>query len=185
MTEDAAAIKVEFAAWDTLKKNLMPTLVIDSKCLLAEPVTESTDDSDISERWHHDFYMQEDQLLQGSVGSSCVTKYLFIVSSMCHRNIHLDVVSDDMLRTVMLHLLEEEDDLNEQSLPGRFIDLFVSVECYLLDSTLSYCFLPSVNPISCLQPSITDELNHYVSGVIGMNRFRELLKTLTNCNNSV
>ena len=178
MTEDAAAIKVEFAAWDTLKMNLMPPLVIDSKCLLAEPVTESTDDSDVSKKWHQDFYMQEDQLLQGSVGSSYVTKCLCIVSSMCHRNSHLDVISDDMLRTVMLHLLEEEDDWNKQSLPGRFIDLFISLECYLLDSDLSQCFLPSVNPISCLQSSITDELNHYVSGVIGMNRFRELLKNI-------
>ena len=178
VTDNAAKLTVEFAGWDTLKMNLMPQLVIDSKCLLAEPVTESTDDSDVSKRWHQDFYMQEEQLLQGSGSTSCVTKCLRIVSSVFHRNSHLDMVTDDMLRTVMLHVLEDEDDWNEQSLPERFIDFFICLERYLLDGNLPHYFLPSVNLFSRLQPSIIDELKHYVSGVIGMNRFHELLKNI-------
>ena len=177
-TDDAAKLVVEFAGWDTLKMNLLPQLVIDSKCLLADPVTEGGDDDDASKRWRQDFFLQEQQLLQGSAATSCVNKCLHIVSSVCHRNSHLDMITDGMLRTVMLRVLEEEDDWSEQSLPERFIDFFICLERYLLTGNLPQYFLPTVNLFDQLQPSTVDELKRYVSGIIGMHRFHELLKNV-------
>jgi len=88
------------------------------------------------------------------------------------------MITDGMLRTVMLRVLEEEDDWSEQSLPERFIDFFICLERYLLTGNLPQYFLPTVNLFDQLQPSTVDELKRYVSGIIGMHRFHELLKNV-------
>ena len=178
LPDDATKLVVEFG-WETLTVNLVPQLVIDSKCLLAEaPSTESADDEDLNKRWRQNFYTQEEQVLQGKSASPFVNKCLSIVSSICHRNARLDVITDDMLRTVMLHVLEEEDDWTEQSLPERFIDFFICLERYLLADNLPHYFLSSINLFDRLQPSAVEDLKRYVSGIIGMNKFHELLKNV-------
>ena len=176
LPDDATKLVVEFG-WETLTVNLVPQLVIDSKCLLAEAPS-SGDDEDVNKRWRQNFYTQEEQIIQDKPASPFVNKCLSIVSSICHRNAHLDAITSDMLRTVMLHVLEGEDDWTEQSLPERFIDFFICLERYLLADNLPHYFLTSFNLFERLQPSAVEDLKRYVSGVIGMNRFHELLKNV-------
>ena len=149
-----------------LEVNLIPVLNQNSVWVEAKPHPRSSVIPGYENFWRQSFAMEENQHLKNNpnlLPGSCHLKCLRIMKAVrLNHFTQLGALSSYALKTVLMHMLDQEDDWTDQVLSERIFDFLLALKQYLTAKELPNYFCPEMNLLEGIRPETCDAIRSFI-----------------------
>ena len=164
----------------SVKIHLVPAVVLNSTWVVAKQHPRASVIPGHENLWRESFAMDEHSHLNANPNLplvSCHRKTLMIIKAIRLNHLsQLGPLSSYALKTVLMHMLDQEDEWSDMVLSERIFDFLLALKQYLTNRELPCYFCPEMNLLEGVRPETCDSIRHFIiqsldSGII------DLLKT--------
>lgn len=178
--ENSLSLTVIYGSDQKLRLNIIPMVKIGDVTMTGRlhPKFELFGMDGYKNMWRRS-YVKEEEAVMKSLASEigCQKDCLRILKaiSMNDYGSPLHLVEPYLFKTILFHLIQEEENWDKQVLAERVIDMFTELDKFLNQKKLPNYFNADENLLESYTDIFLHELKHYVHHVITRNKFGALL----------
>ncbi len=174
----AVELTVIYGQGQKLKVDFRPSVVMDNVQVIAKPHPLCQTDRTYDNFWRQSFALQELDKMHTAKENGCQGMCVKILKAIrLNHPDQLGHLPSYIFKTIVLHLLDAEEDWMEEAMSERFLDTLKFLEECLKVHQLPHYFSSELNLLQGVDPIAQDMIRDFVTHIIEQHQFQWLLKT--------